>query len=362
MAKAKRKTKFNQQFSKLMIEIKLLQLEWMKCGELPDTQWASENYIAIARISSFLIGFYLHHFDPFNGGITHDNIHRLLRLSDSFQTMIASVMRVDDAVTPEMLDNNIKLFLSCWSQCEGGIDLSGQEGSNARGGGSGNAIFSKGNFLSLLNIPNQVKIFGPVRHYYEGNNEFHIQKIKKPLDHVRFSQTFFERKLLRHLQSERLAFMGKEMRGEKENKKIWKARRYYRYKTANDVEAALSSGRSLSVVLFSHDNSSFFVCVDRSRSATESVFMKVFAEGTITESCGLLFCKYKLDLTPQSKVVVGSEELDNMLQSAECGLLLSFGGANHHGHTIVTEEWKTMNRHGVLAYPKISNNLFSTSS
>lgn len=358
MAKAKRKTKFNQHFSKLLQEINLLRLEWIKCAELPNTQWASENYIAVARIFSFLIGFYCHHFDPCNGGITFDNMYHLRRLSNSFQLMIASLMRVDDAVTPEMLDNNIKLFLSCWNECEGGIDLS-QEGNNASS--SGNAIFTKGNFLSLLNIPDQVKMFGPSRHYYEGNNEFHLQKIKKPVDHVRDSQTFFERKLLRHMQSERLAFMRKEVRGEGVSENKWKAKRYYRHKSANDVEAALTGGRVLSVVKFAHDNSSLYVSVDRHRKAAKSRFMKVYAEGEIKEICGLLYCPYKLDRSPTSEVVIESQALENMLQLAECGILLSFGGEKHPGHTLISEGWKTMNRHGVLDYPVICNNLFSNS-
>ncbi len=354
MAKAKRKTKFNQLFTKLLQQINSFGLDWIKCGELPNTQWASENYIAIARIFSFLIGFYCHHLDPYHGGITHLNMHHLHLLSNSFQTMIASLMRVDGGVTPEMLDSNIKLFLSCWNKCEGEIDLS-EEG---KAEGSASGIFQKGNFLSLLNVPDQVRNFGPLRHYFEGNNEFYIQKIKKCVDHVRFSQPFFERKMVRHKQSELLSFMKKQIREKEQGK--WKAKRYYRHRSVDEVEAALSAGTALSVVKFANNNSALFVCADRSRLATSSRFVKIVPDGVITEICGVNYCRFRLDVSAHSQVVFDKETLEEMLQLADCGVLMSFGGDNHPGHTLITDTWKILDIQGVLSYPAISKNLFSS--
>ena len=38
--------------------------------------------------------------------------------------------------------------------------------------------YSKGNFLSLLNLPSQIKEFGSLRNFWEGSRERSIQQIK----------------------------------------------------------------------------------------------------------------------------------------------------------------------------------------
>lgn len=363
MAKAKRKTKFNESFSIILHQLSSLKLEWMKCGVLPDSQWASENYVAIARIFSFLIGYYCHHFDPYKGGITYNDIVLLQRLVNSFQMMIASLMRVDEKVTTDELDRNIKIFLSCWNHVEGAFEkiLSATNNSGGDDNGEGNGIFTKGNFLSLLNIPEQVSYFGPLRLFWEGNSEFYIQKIKKELDHVRFSLSFFERKLKRHQQSERLAFLRKQVKGTAEENKDWQGKRFHRYKSVDEVDAVLQAGNVLSVIRFADSGESLFVSVGRNRDG-KTKFVRISADVScgISEICGLLYCEFRLDKDERSTVVFDdAAKLEERLLSAEYGVLLSFGGNNHPGHTLITDEWKTINGSGHLDFPVISTSLFS---
>ena len=54
---------------------------------------------------------------------------------------------------------------------------------------------SKGNFLSLLNLPNTIKKFGPLRLYWDGNRERTIQYIKPFLIHSRKTPSFYKTKL-----------------------------------------------------------------------------------------------------------------------------------------------------------------------
>ena len=55
--------------------------------------------------------------------------------------------------------------------------------------------YTKGNFLSLLNLPLQISTFGRLRLYWEGSRERSIQQIKPFLVNMRQTSSFFKTKL-----------------------------------------------------------------------------------------------------------------------------------------------------------------------
>ena len=55
--------------------------------------------------------------------------------------------------------------------------------------------FTKGNFLSLLNLPSQIAKFGNVRLYWEGSRERSIQQIKPFLVNMRSTSSFLTTKI-----------------------------------------------------------------------------------------------------------------------------------------------------------------------
>ena len=50
--------------------------------------------------------------------------------------------------------------------------------------------YSRGNFLSLLNLPDQIKQFGSIRLYWEGSCERHIQYVKPLMTNMRNTPTY----------------------------------------------------------------------------------------------------------------------------------------------------------------------------
>jgi hypothetical protein len=160
MAKSRRKAKFNEEFTKIISEIMRYKLDWLKVKPLPATQFASENYVAIARLFPFLLGFYVSAFNPYGNGVTTRHIQLLTQVINSYSVMIASLMRSDDEVTASLLDRDIKLFLSCLNELEIAIDSWDAPDGNAGSGkktktkkkkesnkeGEYSGIFNKGNF------------------------------------------------------------------------------------------------------------------------------------------------------------------------------------------------------------------------
>ena len=53
----------------------------------------------------------------------------------------------------------------------------------------------KSSFLSILNLPFQIKQFGHLRYYWDGTHERAIQNIKPYLKKARSTDTFFQRKM-----------------------------------------------------------------------------------------------------------------------------------------------------------------------
>ncbi len=54
---------------------------------------------------------------------------------------------------------------------------------------------SKGNYVTLLNLPEQIARFGPLQDYWDGSQEHSIQLVKQNLVNMHWTQTFMSCKL-----------------------------------------------------------------------------------------------------------------------------------------------------------------------
>ena len=359
MVMDKLKTKFNESFTQVLNRIKSLKLDWLKTDTLPDTQWASENYLAIARLFPFLVGYYEHHseYSFCVGGVQGMTPSRSLclrKLCNVYSTMLGLLMR-KEKIHAEDLDGVIKLFLSCVVNFEKSLKPSSN--------GKESIVFSKGNLLSLLNLPEQVEYLGPARHIWEGNSEFYIQTIKKDINHVRHSSTFFQRKLQNHQRRDCVDFLRDQLIKNSQSNTSGErsAKRYHRYVSAEVIENALVSGLVLSVIIFSGSVPSIQACFGRKRDGKRK-FVRLKAvvndEHKIHERCGLLYCKFTLEKDSDGDLLVIEKDEDK-LGLFSCGTLLSFGGNHHFGHSLITEDWKSFDENGCISFPSISKHIFS---
>lgn len=354
MARARRRTAFEERFGSVQKEMKDLKLEWLKSGELPATQWASENYIAMARVLPFAFGFYCNGFNAIAGGITEGMILSVQQLVNAFSMMIASLMRVDGDIKTTVIERHIKIFLSCLNHCERS-KITGNDNNNNNNNQQqqGNAIFTKGNPLSLLNIIDQIDRYGAPRLFWEGNNEFSIQMIKDLIDHVRYSLSFFESKLTQHQRSRCLDQLRQSMdSGTREPRT---PKRFHRYQSIHAIESVLNSGHVVSVVKFDSYSSLFVAfCWERSNA---NKFVKVEADpniGGILERCGLIYCRFRL--VSNDHIVLDDDVLRKEMKTANCGVLLS-SGDNYF--CLIMENWMTLTETGNIDYPVISRNIFN---
>jgi len=214
--------------------------------------------------------------------------------------------------------------------------------------------------FSLLVYPTQSTSF--LRHYI-GNNEFFISKIKAIIGHVRFSLSYFQRKLTKYQRAQWLQFLEKKIYddGNGNKKKKWAGgKRFYRHASIPSIETSINKGKPISFVKF-QDSNDLFVAFGRSHETHQFVQIKPLGSDA-QEICGLVYTKFFL--VANNVRTMKNEELENATSAAECGLLLSFFGGikngNHPGHCLITEKWRTLTGRGELAYPAISKGIFES--
>jgi len=144
-------------------------------------QWLSDNCIAFVHIMPMICGML---FDDIVPNATSD-IHvkhsdQLKAVLVSSFVMISLVMSPDD-VPPDVIDHHVKIFLQkCY--CFGDTD-SKQDRTHF--------WENKPNFWCLLNLRDQIELFGSVRNYWEGDRERDIQKVKPTIKRMRKKGSYF---------------------------------------------------------------------------------------------------------------------------------------------------------------------------
>ena len=96
-----------------------------------------------------------------------NHIDRTIKSLHCFVSLIMSRSYNDQLIMET--DDLIKIFLSEFSQLECMMGYHVKQQSYLR----------TGNFLCLLNIPKQMKLHGPLRNFYDANDEKAVQRVKK---------------------------------------------------------------------------------------------------------------------------------------------------------------------------------------
>ena len=153
---------FEDFINPFITSIGLFRLDYCVMAKMPDTLWVSENYLAIARIFPWVYGLYSLNFKPSDNSKVHDSnvfsdeITLMKQIINSFSVMVANLMSRDMTYAEEerdKLDKQIKIFLTT---CRNFSEKFG-----------GPSWQTKGNFYSLLNLPEQILHYGPLRDYCE---------------------------------------------------------------------------------------------------------------------------------------------------------------------------------------------------
>ena len=120
-----------------------------------------------------------------NSDTTSKTLHALAQFFHSLHVMVCILMTPKDS-SVKLIDVHVKLFVSC---CDRFVKSYQEKGTIP-------FWSTKGNYLSLLNIAEQVAEFGSLRWYWDGTRERYIQTVKRYLVAMRHSTSYFHTKII----------------------------------------------------------------------------------------------------------------------------------------------------------------------
>ncbi len=140
--------------------------DFLQIQTLPNTNYLSEWCLGMAHVFLFVYGMVTTTIEP---TIHYGNMCMIY----SMYVMISHLMTRSHTSSQQQLQH-IKLFLDfCHQFCKATHDDT-------------NLPFwlSKGNYVTLLNLPEQIERFGSLRYYWEGTRERYIHLIKRQLTNM----------------------------------------------------------------------------------------------------------------------------------------------------------------------------------
>lgn len=258
--------KFHKKWSKLaklineMIEdVASLRLGFCKCEPLTNHDdfkgggWLAETYLGYSRILVIISGYIDDILPGDTVGITEIKAFHQCLFS------LLSHLMTNASIDVEIISNQIKLFLSVTHYYEKAIGFP----TNASNDKLLPVWYSRSNFVSLLNLPEQIAKYGPLRLYWEGHRERYIQVVKPVLTNKRTSVSYLKTKLEKVF---KLSTFGILMHNKQENKMIKAYNRFDDLKVYYNVDKLQQKTKnfeSISGVILQNDSKTIITIVKK---------------------------------------------------------------------------------------------------
>ena len=248
------------------------------------------------------------------------------------------------------LDDHIKLLLTCVEWFERvGFNTSNEI----------SQCFTKGNLLSLLNLPSQIERFGKLRLLWEGNRERYISTMRPFLKQMRKKPTFLKTKLTHLTQKQGLEHLMQTVPLASESQ-------YDRYQNVRiysgvtEIEERIQSGKPLSAVCIKpqEQHEKLVVCIKREHQQITICDMTMHdIQGEV--KCGTWYTTISIDVSEDDD---SSGTFESLLKLVVCFAHLLPGDKNEsdeYQYCIITDNWTERQRDGQYTLPDIERSLFT---
>ena len=231
-------TTFGKQANIILDDISKLKCDFCKVekfnGENDYTTggWIAETYVGFSRIYGLLLC-------PLLKKISKDSLglNEFISMINSLHAMLSRLLSTN--VDTTIIQQYVKYFLSCCVK----FYSSFYDDENAT-----KMFWNCSNFLSLLNIPQQIEQFGPLRLHWEGVHERFIQCVKPMLKNMRSSTSFLTIKMQ---QIHNDVVINNILRNEKQGttRKMYKRfRDIYIYKSLKNLQDCLIKAKNIMAI------------------------------------------------------------------------------------------------------------------
>ena len=353
---------YHKQFCKIinpmMVKISNMNLNWCALNTFnvsknyKPTGWIAANYLAYARL--MLIYYrYVRTVIP----STEPGLMQCEGMIQSGLCLVSYIMsKYNDDPKPIM--EYTKLFLSCVDKFESAIYLKETL----------QPIWtSRGNFLSLLNLPLQQQYFGTVRNFWEGERERYIQQIKPLLINLRQSTSFLVTKLERLYQAASIDYVQQSMPVDDE--KVPCMTVYERnsdfliYKNVELVNQMITAGEPISGIELSSDGNDYnnlFCVAVHGKDNSVACHTITFGIHHGYKRCGHYF-RHLQELQNDRNDFISFESKSDLVKDVSHNILLvpNLEQGKKGDFTIISDEWTYLTENMNLGFCTIQQNLFN---
>ena len=352
LAQAKKKTSAHDYANSPLHSISKLRLDYCKIRLLPNTLWLAEDSLGFSRIMPYVYGDIFSNIQLENSVVTLN----ILKLVNALYVMIALLM-TPRYIHSDFIEMHIKIFLNCChALCTCTQDTSISE-----------FWETKYNFISLLNLPQQIADFGSLRFYWEGNRERFIQSVKKVLDSLRKTQTYLQSKLTLLHKLTTLEWMQHRLENIQtfneampdEHAKV----HYNLFHTHDSIDAIMSRfsrGDVISGFFLPNTPREVHVAFKKGRHEIEFLSFGFTAQLLAVSVCGLHYCKFHL--IEAQPIQATKHTIRSMTMVG--ALMLPYISSNDfiNQYTIVYSDWDVLKFNGEKNLPQIHTELHSSTN
>lgn len=340
----KKWTKFSKLCNELLEDIETLHLSYCMTDGLTNVDdmktggWLAETYLAFSRIMIVIIG----HIDEY---IHHDELG-LNELQLMFESLFALISRLmsDTNINTDEIGEYIKLFLGIchFYEDEIGFEI------NSKGDKTNPFWYNKSNYVSLLNLPDQIKTYGPVRLHWEGVKEKFIQNVKPTLKNKRTSVSYLVTKLEKIFKTNNFNLILNRYDNKPSSKSYHKYKDLKLYKSALEIESSILNWESISALIMKDQPGKIFVAV---KTQDKLKLHKMIMDKTNSfMKANMWYQTLKLKMKP---TYIFREYVDLLEEVNEYLLLIPFFTKqtdDDNGYTAVSKNWKVVDNTGNLIF------------
>ena len=354
-----RKTTFHDLVNPYLLELRSLRLDWAHIKTFPKTMWLAEDELGFARISLFVYGqFFLNIRLREACNTTPTQLRSLRQMFVSLFVMVCLLMSPTNPCV-DLIERHIKVFLSACHNFASGYYTADV------------IPFWAGtqNFPSLLNLPRQIRTFGPIRWYWEGTRERFIQTIKKVLVSMRKTPAYFVRKMIYLQKLTTMQWLSETIKREKmagRTSRSDRRRMYFRYESIEEVMEKVNEGQIISGLTLKlnevHLSQHYWVVIGKKGSRMRIVPL-VHDGGDKIRLCGLAY--HKLRVMDHGSYSISDLTYDDIKDLARnyC-LLLPFRPSVEEDFgrrfSVVFDDWHVVDWDGVKNLPTLCPHEFSS--
>ena len=336
-----KKTAFCKYIDTALQSIKELQCsfcrtETLQTGKENSTSgWIAEHYLGASRIL-------LHLFASVRSFLHAEFSQDIDAFEFMIQTCVCFLSRLmtTSKVSINEIDDYIKLFLTSVHNFE--VRTYVQDSNRDY------SWFAKGNFLSLLNLPDQINTFGHIRNYWEGSRERYIQLVKPFMKNNRSTASYLQIQLKNVLSQTILTQVESSLSSqefiEKHHARYSGIRRY---RSLNDVLYAVDNYEPIQCVTVLDNEGNEHICTVTGRFAPFTLHSIICNDFEGFNHCGLYYCPIRMKTDSSLMICDTIEDLQKkVIFGVVCISLVE-----RQSYMIFNNDWLYRYEDGTFAVP-----------